>query len=79
MTNTKLLRERINDSGYRIRYIASRLGLSYQGFQNKVNNVSEFKATEIKELCDLLKIDALEKEQIFFAPEVDKMPTPEAV
>ena len=48
MTNTDELKKRIALSGYRIAFIAERLGISYQAFNNKVNNVTEFKASEIR-------------------------------
>lgn len=71
MTNTKLLREKIDESGYKLRYIAKRIGITYQGFLNKINNEREFKPTEIQTLCELLDIDIHGKEEIFFAKDVD--------
>ncbi len=69
MTNTKLLEEKIDKSGYKKSYIAKAIGLkSTFGLLKKIRNESEFKATEINILCDLLKIETLEeKEAIFFA------------
>ena len=69
MTNTELLIELIDKSGYKRSYIASALGLkSTYGLANKINNVTEFKSSEINALCELLGIDDLEmKEAIFFA------------
>ena len=56
MTNTKLLREKIAESGYKLTYIAAQCGLSYQGFLNKVNNKSQFTAPEISEIKKLLNL-----------------------
>lgn len=67
MTNTKVLREAIERSGYRIYFIAEQLNLTYAGFQKKVNGESEFKASEIKQLRKLLKLSAAESDRIFFA------------
>lgn len=68
MTNTKLLNEAIERSGFKRSYIAKALGLSAYGLAKKINNESEFKASEINALCDLLKIKVPEeKEAIFFA------------
>lgn len=67
MTNTDLLKAKIESSGYKLKYIAAKIGLSYQGFLNKINNKTEFTAPEIKGLCDLLEISIEEKESIFFA------------
>lgn len=68
MTNTKELERRISDSGLKKSYIAKTLGLSRQGFSNKVNNKSPFTTTQITLLCSLLNITKLtDKERIFFA------------
>ena len=67
MTNTKELRIAIERSGYRIYFIAQNLGLTYTGFQKKVNGESEFKATEISKLSKLLKLSVAERDRIFFA------------
>lgn len=66
MTNTERLKEKIEKSGYKLTFIASRLGLTYQGFLNKMNGETEFKVSEIKNLCELLNIGISEKEAIFF-------------
>lgn len=66
MTNTNQLRKKIDESGYKLRFIASKLGITYQGFLKKINNETEFKATEIQTLCELLNIDIQQKEEIFF-------------
>ena len=67
MTDTVKLKQKIKESGYRISYIANALDLSYYGFKKKVDNKSEFKASEIQVLCDLLKIHGKEREMIFFS------------
>lgn len=67
MTNTALLEEYIDKSGYKKSYIAEQLGLTAYGFTLKVNNKSEFKASEMTILCKLLKIKTKDKEAIFFA------------
>lgn len=76
MTDTKELLRIIEESGLRKGFIAEKLGITTFGFQKKVENRSQFKAEEIKILCDVLKITSLkEKERIFFAENVDKMTT----
>jgi hypothetical protein len=57
----------IEKSGYKMSFIANQLGLTAYGFSLKVNNKSEFKASEITILCKLLKISARDREAIFFA------------
>jgi hypothetical protein len=71
MTNSNLLKEKIEESGYKLTFIAKKLDISYQGFLNKMNNETEFKATEIKILCDLLNIETEEMYKIFFGYEVE--------
>ena len=66
MTDSVLLRQKIDESGYKLTFIAKKIGLSFQGFLKKVNNESEFKANEIQGLCSLLGITSEDKEAIFF-------------
>ena len=73
MTDTEALKKKILDAGLKQAYLAEQLGLSPYGFAKKLNNVTEFKASEIKILCDILHITSLkEKEAIFFKSQVDK-------
>ena len=67
MTNTSLLEKYIDNSGYKRSYIAQQLDISAYGFALKINNKSEFKATEIDTLCDLLNIGIEDRMAIFFA------------
>lgn len=71
MTDTKLLRIRIDESGYKMHFIAQKLGLTYQGFLNKLNNKHEFKATEIRMLQKLLNLSNEERDRIFFTLNVE--------
>ncbi len=71
MTNTKLLRERIDQSGYKIRFVAEKIGLTYQGLLNKINNRRQFRADEIQALYELLDLSEEDRVAIFFATEVD--------
>lgn len=73
MTDTYRLKEIIDKSGYKRKFIADKLGITPFGLDKKINNVTEFKASEIDVLCNLLQIKTLvEKERIFFAKQVDK-------
>ena len=71
MSSTHLLRDIISDSGYKFRHLAKEIGLTYQGFFNKINDVSKFRANEIGKLCELLKIDDETRNKIFFTACVD--------
>lgn len=66
MVNTNALRAKIDESGYKMKFIALRCGLSYQGFLNKLNNESEFKLSECGALKDLLRLSDTEFNAIFF-------------
>lgn len=68
MVNTTLLKERIEKSGKKKGYLASKCGLSRQGFAKKCNGTSDFYAREILILCSELGVTSPEeKENIFFA------------
>ena len=68
MTNTKLLESYIRKSGLKRGKIAESMGVSMNTLKKKTSGNREFKATEIKTLCDLLGIhDAEEVDRIFFA------------
>lgn len=72
MTNTEKLKSYIEASGLKQEYIAKALGLSSYGFARKRDNLSEFTASEIETLCNLLHITSLkERFSIFFAKTVD--------
>ena len=66
MTNTELLNETIKESCLKRYALAEQMDLTYQGLLNKINNVSEFKASEIKKLSEILGIDHELRERIFF-------------
>ena len=67
MTNKDMLEEYIEKSGYKKGFIAKKIGITRYAFILKINNKSEFKATEIKTLCTLLNIGVEERTAIFFA------------
>lgn len=72
MTNSVLLRNRIDRSGYKLRYIAEQCGLSYQGFLPKLNGEREFTQSEIMTLARLLRLTTDEVREIFFAEKADE-------
>ena len=71
MTNTRMLNKCIDESGYKLSFIAHKLGLSPYGFARKRDNKSEFTAPEIDALCAILNIDSDMMMSIFFAKEVE--------
>lgn len=67
MTDVQYLEKLIKESGKKREYLAEKLGLSRQSFSAKCNGKSEFNATQMRILCEELKIVDLEvKEAVFF-------------
>lgn len=66
MTNTELLKQKIDESGYKMQFIAEQIGVSYQALYNKIGNKTEFLASEIMKLSELLKLTDEERNAIFF-------------
>ena len=51
MVDTQRLNDRIDRSGLKKYYIASKIGLTTYGLQKKITNQTQFKANEIEGLC----------------------------
>ncbi len=71
MTNTLKLKAVILEKGFTQEQIAEMLGMTIATFNYKVNNKSEFKASEIKKLAEILHLTAEEVNAIFFADKVE--------
>lgn len=71
MKGMELLRKKIDDSGYKLQFIAEKCGLTYQGFKKKLDGETEFKVSEVMVLKDLLKLTDTEVQDIFFTNDVD--------
>lgn len=71
MTNSCLLRAKIDERGYKLRFVAGKLGITYRGLLKKITNETQFKATEIQILKELLNLTNEERDKIFFALDVD--------
>lgn len=67
MTNTSALRDAVKRSGFKYRFIAEKLGISSYTLQKKIDNETEFKASEIVELSALLSLTEAERSAIFFS------------
>lgn len=68
MTNSEALMSKIAQSGKTKRHLAKMLGISTQGLYNKINNKTEFKASEIRTLSNELDITTVkERDLIFFS------------
>lgn len=71
MVDTISLERKISESGYKPSFIIDKLGISRQAFDFKKKNKRKFRTAEIFVLCNLLNISDNEKEEIFFAKEVN--------
>lgn len=67
MTDTKRFRDFVDTAGIKYGAIAKAAGLTYQGFLNKLNNDSDFKAGEIKAIAEFAKMPDSTRDAIFFA------------
>lgn len=67
MTNSKLFRETVDSLGLKLLYVASKMGLTYAGLKKKIENESEFKASEINAFCKITNINVSLRDKIFFA------------
>lgn len=64
--NLKLLEEKIKNSGLKYEFIAEKLSITEAGLRKKRAGVSEFKASEVKILKNLLHLSSEDIEEIFF-------------
>lgn len=71
MTNSLELELQIKRIGVSKKEIAEKLNISEMSLFNKIKNVTEFKASEIAALTEILKLTQEQREIIFFAPQCD--------
>lgn len=68
MTNTELLKKAIEKSGMKIGFILERMNIkSYSTLRDKIEGRREFTASEIYSLCEILHLDKVQMDEIFFA------------
>lgn len=56
MTDSEALNKVIENSGLKLTFIARALKLSREGFYKKLNNQTEFKASEIVKMQEILNL-----------------------
>ena len=66
-----MLNEEIVDSGITITAIARKLGITREGLYKKINNETEFKASEILSMQKILNLTNKKRDSIFFANKVE--------
>ena len=67
MTNGKMLKEIAKAKHITLQSIEDAIGVSRQGLFKKIENRSEFKASEVMRISELLDLSEKQKKQIFFA------------
>ena len=75
MTNERLLRAELAKVGASTAQAAKWLGISQQAFLQKIQNVREFKASEIYTLRQKLKLTLAAQDRIFFTANVESQST----
>lgn len=75
MTDSTLLNEEIVNSGITITAIARKLGITREGLYKKINNETEFKASEILSMQKILNLTNKKRDSIFFANKVEQNST----
>ena len=71
MTDSSMLSEAISESGITITAISKKLGITREAFYKKLNNETEFKASEIASMKNILGLSNKKRDAIFFAKKVE--------
>lgn len=71
MTDTVALKDAIKNSGMSVTYIANILGITRGALYKKLDNITEFKASEIVLLKNILNLSDKERDDIFFNAKVE--------
>lgn len=75
MVNKEMLLSAIDEAGVKKTAVSKKIGVSHQCFLNKINNLSDFKASEISIIIAFLGLTKEQVDSIFFAANVDNLPT----
>ena len=66
MVNTKLINDTIQEKGLKLKFIASKIGISSTALRKKIDNAYEFRVSEAVKLCEVLGLDGIQlKNNIF--------------
>ena len=67
MTDRNLLYYFVKRAGFKNKDIAEAIGITSAGYLLKISNKSDFRQSEIKTICDMLKLTVEERDRVFFA------------
>ena len=71
MTAADRLKDKIEERGMPMTTVANRSGILRQTLYNRLNGVGDFTASEIISLSTALRLTQEERDEIFFADEVE--------
>jgi transcriptional regulator with XRE-family HTH domain len=71
MTDSFMLRAWITKKGYKLKAVAAKLGITPYALQKKIENKSEFKASEIAAFVNDLGMTPKDRDLIFFTRNVE--------
>lgn len=75
MTNTNEFKAALVRKGITSGELAEMIGLSRQSLSYRMNNIVEFRISEVEKIAQILGLNLEEKNLIFFGSQVDKTPT----
>lgn len=64
------LQHAVANSGYKLKFIANYLGITYYSLNMKLRGQKEFKASEIQKLSKLLRLSPQDTSRLFLTPKV---------
>jgi predicted transcriptional regulator len=67
MTDLKLLREVIDESGLKITALSEKAGINRTTLYNRLNGKGDFTVSEMSRLSDALRLSSSDRDRIFFA------------
>lgn len=71
MTNVEMLRNKMDESGMTVVAISEKSGILRETLYNRMAGKSEFKASEIQALTQVLRLTRKERDDIFFGKNVN--------
>lgn len=72
MTDSKALRNWIESHGLKLKAIANKINITSFSLQKKIDNITEFKASEIMVFTNDFGMSSADRDKIFFAENVGK-------
>ena len=71
MTDSQKFKDYMKERGYTVKTLAEQVGISHESLYQKIGNERAFKATEIMRISEILGMSTSDRDEIFFATEVE--------